>query len=59
MVELLCRSDGKKRLQCVFTKAPAEVPVRVDRNTETLHLWLPVRDFFDPGTAVISSELAD
>jgi hypothetical protein len=49
---------GQKAVQCIFTKAVTEAPVGVDDDIELESVWLPVREFFYPDSAVISAELA-
>jgi hypothetical protein len=55
---LLAGVVGKKAVQCLFTAAVTEVPVGADNETELLSVWLPIRDFFYPDSAVISMQLA-
>ena len=49
---------GKKKIKCIFTATPQKLPARVEDATGLLPVWLSVRDFFDPDTAVISEQLA-
>jgi hypothetical protein len=49
---------GKKKIKCIFTAAPQKLPVCVEDTIELLPVWLSVREFFDPDTAVISEQLA-
>jgi hypothetical protein len=52
----------KFEVECVFTGSPAEHRQRYDpeaaKRKEYVRVKLAVRDFFEPGTAVISEELA-
>jgi hypothetical protein len=47
---------GKPEVMCVFTKNVAELPQSLE--TEVVKVRLQVRKFFEPGTTVISEELA-
>jgi hypothetical protein len=50
------RAQGRTEVECAFTAAPAEKPQPGDAASVTC--VLSVQDFFMPGTAVISDELA-
>jgi len=52
----LCVS-GKRKVKCDFTARPAKDPQPQDAKAVTV--TLTVRDFFEPGTAVISKALAE
>ena len=56
VLEALCVS-GKRKVKCDFTARPAKDPQPQDAKAVTV--TLTVRDFFEPGTAVISKALAE
>jgi hypothetical protein len=51
------RVNGKRKVKCEFTAEPAADPQ--PKEAKAVKVTLTVRDFFEPGTAVISERLAE